>query len=78
MYGYQCEYCDGIVRPHRVDREVFKYQHRFVMLEDITVGICDRCGNRYYTAEILHAVHAVAIGERSPERIEEIPVAHLS
>ncbi len=77
MYGYQCEYCEGAVQPRLVAREAFKHKNGFVILENIVVGICDVCGNRYYTADILHAVHEIATGRRQPERTELIPVAHL-
>jgi YgiT-type zinc finger domain-containing protein len=78
MYDYQCEHCEGIVRPKRVKREVFKHKIRFVMLEDIVIGVCDLCGSRYYSADILHAVHDIATGAKPFEKTEEIPVAHLS
>ena len=78
MYGYRCEYCEGTVQPRIVDREAFKHKRGFVILENIAIGICDTCGNRYYTADILHTVHEIATGKRSPERMEEIPVMHLS
>lgn len=77
MYGYRCEYCEGTVQPKRVKREAFKHKNGFIILEDITVGVCDVCSNRYYSADILHAVHAIATGERPPERTEAVPVAHL-
>ena len=77
MYGYRCEYCEGAVQPRPVAREAFKHKCGFVILEDIVIGICDACGNRYYTADILHAVHEVATGKKPPERTEEIPVTHV-
>ncbi|MEH2080944.1 MAG: YgiT-type zinc finger protein [Nostoc sp.] len=77
MYGYRCEYCEGTVRPRIVKREAFKHRDRFVILEDVTIGVCDTCGNQYYSADILHAVHAVATGAKPPERTEKIPVTHL-
>jgi YgiT-type zinc finger domain-containing protein len=77
MYGYRCEYCEGTVRPKRVERESFKHKNGFIILEEVTIGICDRCGNRYYSADILHAVDEVASGRRPPERTEAVPVAHL-
>jgi YgiT-type zinc finger domain-containing protein len=77
MYEYLCEYCSGTVRPRRVEREAFKHKNGFVILEDVTIGVCDSCGNRYYAAEILHAVHEIATGRRAAERTESIPVAHL-
>ena len=77
MYGYRCECCEGTVQPRTVKREAFKHKDGFVILEDVTIGVCDRCGNRYYSADILHTVHAIATGAKSPQRIEQIPVAQL-
>lgn len=77
MYGYQCEYCEGTVQPRRLEREAFKHKNGFIILEGVTVGVCDTCGNRYYSADILHTVNEVAIGSRMPERTEMIPVAHV-
>ncbi|MBI4459085.1 MAG: YgiT-type zinc finger protein, partial [Acidobacteria bacterium] len=45
MYGYQCEYCEGTVRPKKVKREAFKHKKGFIILEDIVRGVCDECGN---------------------------------
>ena len=78
MYGYKCEYCEGTVRPKKVKREAFKHKTGFVILEDVIIGVCDLCGRRYYSADILHAVNEIATGTRPFEKIEEIPVAHLS
>lgn len=77
IYGYGCEYCDGTVQPRFVKREAFKHKDGFIILEDITIGVCDVCGNRYYAADILHAIHDIATGEKSPDKTEPVPVAHL-
>ena len=76
LFGYQCEYCDGTVREKRVEREAFKHKTGFVILEDVQIGICDKCSNRYYTAETLKQVQAIATGKILPERTEQIPVSH--
>lgn len=76
-YGYACEHCDGTVRPKKIAREAFKHKQGFIILEGIVVGVCDKCGTRYYSAEILHAVHDVATGAKPTDRLEEIPVSHL-
>jgi YgiT-type zinc finger domain-containing protein len=75
MYGYRCEYCDGTVQPRLIEREAFKHENGFVILENVTIGVCDVCGNRYYRADILHTVHEIAIGQRKPEKTKLIPVA---
>lgn len=74
-FGYRCEHCDGTVRPKRVKREVFKHKARFVILEDVSIGVCDECGSRFDAAETLKRVREVATGAVSPERFDEVPVA---
>jgi len=78
MYGYQCAYCQGTVQPRVIEREAFKHKYGFVILEHIVTGVCDICGNRYYTADILHTVHDIATGKRAPERTAVVPVAQFS
>ena len=75
MYGYRCEYCDGIVRERVIDREAFKHRYGFVILENVPIGVCDKCGCRYYHSTLLHRVEEIAARKRSPERMELIPVA---
>lgn len=75
MYGYPCEFCTGTVRAQRVEQEVFKHAHGFVILEQVTIGVCDVCGNRYYRADLLRQVEEIAAGRMAPERIESIPVS---
>jgi len=77
MYGYKCEYCQGTVRERVVAQEAFKHKTGFVILEAVPIGICDKCGNRYYTADILHKVEEVATGKSCPDRSELVPVAHV-
>jgi len=77
MYGYPCAYCRGTVQPRAMEREAFKHKQGFVILENLRIGICDTCGNRYYTAEILHTVHDIATGKRTAERTEAVPVAQF-
>ena len=77
MYDYKCEYCDGMVKEKLVKKEVFKYRTGFVMLEDVTIGVCSSCGYRYYSSKILKRVEEIAEGKENPERTETIPVAHV-
>ncbi|MBM4121278.1 MAG: YgiT-type zinc finger protein [Nitrospira sp.] len=75
-FGYRCEYCDGTVRDKRVEREAFKHKAGFVILEDVVIGVCDKCGNRYYSAHTLKRVQSVATGKVQPERMEWVPVVY--
>ena len=78
MYGYKCEYCDGAVRERIVEQEVFKHRHGFVILENVPVGVCDKCGYRYYHSTLLWRVEEIAAKKKSPERMEMVPVAAFS
>jgi YgiT-type zinc finger domain-containing protein len=75
MYGYGCEYCDGIVREVVVEREAFKHARGFVILEHVPVGVCDKCGHRYYHASLIRRVEEIATGRVPPQRTEPVPVA---
>ncbi len=75
-FGYRCEYCEGTVREKQVEREAFKHKAGFVILENVVIGVCDNCGNRYYSADTLKRVHAIATGLIPAERTEQVPVAH--
>ncbi|KAF0199535.1 MAG: YgiT-type zinc finger domain-containing protein [bacterium] len=77
MYGYKCEYCDGIVKPKTLEREVFKHKKGFVILENVVIGVCNSCANRYYSSDILHTVNQVANGSLLAQKTETIPVLHL-
>jgi YgiT-type zinc finger domain-containing protein len=74
-FGYRCEYCEGIVQQKQVASEAFKHKTGFVILEKVEIGVCDECGNRYYSAETLKQVDAIATGKIAPERTEQVPVA---
>jgi len=74
--AYQCEWCKGTVREKILPREVFRHAKGFIILEDAPVGICDRCGHRYYSAHLLHRVEDIALHREKAERTETIPVAH--
>ncbi len=70
-----CEYCDGTVQQQIVEREIFKHKNGFVVLEQVPLGVCDKCGRRYYDANILHEVDEIATGRRGADRKEVIPFA---
>jgi YgiT-type zinc finger domain-containing protein len=73
--GDVCEYCDGSVREQIVKQEIFRHKNGLVILENVPIGICDKCGERYYSAEVLHKVHNIATGRTKPSRRVSIPIA---
>lgn len=75
-YGYQCEWCSGTVREKILPREVFRHARGFVILEDARVGVCDKCGHKYYSAMLLRRVEEIALNRNKAERTESVPIAH--
>lgn len=74
MYGFGCEHCDGTVRERRVAREALRHKDSFVILEDVPVGVCDKCGTRYVDASVLRRVAEIGRGTATTTRTIEIPV----
>lgn len=78
MYGYKCEYCEGTVKERIVKEDVFKHKTGFVILKNVPIGICDKCGYRYYHSTILKKVEEIAEGKIAPEKTEVIPVGGMN
>ena len=74
MYDFPCEHCEGIVRERRVEREAFRHGDGFVILEDVPVGIRERCGARYFHASVLRRVAEIGRGTAPPLRTLQVPL----
>lgn len=75
MYNYRCEFCSGTVKEKIIKKEVFKHKNGFIMLENVPVGVCQKCGYRYYHSTILKKVDDIAEGRQQVTKTEIIPVA---
>ncbi len=74
MYNFSCEHCEGTVQERRVDREALRYKDTFVILEDVPIGVCDKCGARYFDASVLRRVAAIGRGTMPAQRTLEVPI----
>ncbi len=74
MYDFACEHCGGAVRERRVDREALRHKGSFIILEDVPIGLCEKCGARYFDASILRRVAEIGRGTAPPLRTVEVPV----
>jgi YgiT-type zinc finger domain-containing protein len=74
MYNFTCEHCDGTVRERRVDREALRHKGSFVILEDVPIGVCDKCGARYFDASVLRRVAEIGRGAVAARGTLEVPV----
>ncbi len=58
----KCEYCDGRVRERKV-RVDHRWKGTLVVVEKVPVGVCTGCGERYYSAPVLHHLDLIAKGK---------------
>ncbi len=75
MYDFSCEHCGGLVRERRIDQEALRHKGRFVIIENVPIGVCEKCGARYYDASVLRRVAEVGGGAVPAESALEVPVA---
>lgn len=54
MYDHPCEYCDGRVESKVLSSDILRVgKDGYVILEAVPVGVCSRCGMRYYHSSVL-------------------------
>jgi len=70
----RCEYCEGHVFS-KVVRIDHRWKGHLVVIEHVPVGVCNRCGERYYDAEVLHALDRMAQGHVATKKTIKVPIA---
>jgi YgiT-type zinc finger domain-containing protein len=78
MYNFTCEHCEGTVQERRADREALRHKGSFVILEDVPIGVCDRCGARYFHASVLRRVAEIGRSTTTTLRTIEVPIDRYS
>ena len=74
MYDFSCEHCGGSVRRREVDREAFRHKGKFVVLEAVPIGVCDKCGARFFDASVLRRVAEIGRETSPPAKTMQVPV----
>lgn len=74
MYNFSCEHCGGLVRERMMDHEVLRHKGGFVALENLPIGICEKCGRRYFDASVVRRVAEIGRGTILAAKTMEIPV----
>ena len=74
MYDFICEHCSGTVRQRRVEREALRHTGGFVILEDVPIGVCDKCGARFFDASVVRRVAEIGRGTSPSQRTIAVPV----
>ena len=71
MKANECEYCSGNILPKKVTVN-HSYKDQLVIIRDVPVGVCQECGQRYYSADTLDRLDIMA--ENSDTATERVSV----
>lgn len=73
-YG-DCYFCGGEVREQVIEIE-FRWKGNLYLIEGVPTGICQQCGEKYFTAEVSKAIDR-SVEEGHVKRRVEIPVLEI-
>lgn len=66
-----------MVRSKTVDMEVLRHKGGFVILEQAPIGVCEKCGSRYFDAAVVRRAAEIGRGASPAERTLTIPVGRF-
>ena len=73
MKELECEYCAGTIKPKKATVEHW-YDGKLVIIRDVPIGVCNKCGERYYEAETLEQLDMIAQESESAQERMSVPV----
>jgi YgiT-type zinc finger domain-containing protein len=68
-----CEYCEG----HLIEKKVtvtHRWKGTFVVIENVPALVCQLCGERYFSAQVLKQMERIARSRTEPKRVLQVPV----
>ena len=68
-----CFYCGGEVEEQYMPREL-RWQDKWYILEDVPVGVCQQCGEKFLKPEVAKTIDRILQGGKAPLRTLEVPV----
>jgi len=54
-----CEHCQGSVRTRRVTVDL-RRGSRLIVFDNVPIGVCTKCGERYYPGTVLERLDEIA------------------
>ena len=72
--AHDCDFCPGTVEALCAHNEPFKVSGTLVLIEGFTIGKCNRCGHRYFPAEVLKRAEQVAQDTAKASHSETVPI----
>jgi YgiT-type zinc finger domain-containing protein len=73
-YG-DCHFCGGEIKEKVIEVE-FRWEGKLYIVEGVPAGVCQQCGEKYFTAEVSEAIDR-SVREGNVKRMAEIPVLEI-
>lgn len=71
-----CRYCGGEVEE-RLERLDYRYHGQLYIVENVTMGVCTQCGEKFLTAKVAKQVEAAVASMRQPVATVPVPVIRV-
>ena len=72
-----CEYCGGGVRLRRVTVDL-RCAERLTVFRNVPVGVCGKCGERFYPGPVLEQLHEIARHALRPNKTIRVATLDFS
>lgn len=72
-----CRYCGGEV-DERLERLDYRYHGQLYIVENVSVGVCKQCGEKFLTAKVAKQVEAAVSSLKAPVTTVPVPVVRVS
>ena len=71
-YG-DCSLCGGKVIEKNVSVD-YRSGKELIIFEHVPAGVCQQCGEKYYTAKVAKVLEQMAMDKSSPGKVIAVPV----
>jgi YgiT-type zinc finger domain-containing protein len=71
-----CDFCDGTLDPRTVTVD-WRGGGRLVVIEKVPALVCNRCGERYYSQNVMRQMEQIGRSKRSGNRTIKVSVAEF-
>lgn len=72
-----CRYCGGEVEE-RLDGLDYRYHGQLYLVENVLLGVCLQCGEKFLTARVAKQVEAAVSSVKAPVTTVPVPVVRVS
>lgn len=73
----KCEYCGGSVREKRVTIDL-RVKGKLHIFENVPVGVCRKCGERYYRGRVLERLGELASHQNLFKENIQVPLFNFA